>query len=130
MLLVLLLTAVDLAEKRMVSSSLHSRCDSLSQRRDKLIPPTTIIAVGVREQHERDDSHHSKDSDGSIACRIQNSKLKDGVTRVVTNIHARRKALERVACVAKPDTILAWYRRLIAQKSDDSKEHSCPVILE
>jgi len=29
-----------------------------------------------------------------------------------------RKALEQVACVAKPDTILAWYRRLVAQKFD------------
>src|SRR6516225_2694939 len=27
-----------------------------------------------------------------------------------------RKALVQVACVAKPDTILAWYRKLIAQK--------------
>ena len=27
-----------------------------------------------------------------------------------------RAALEQVACVAKPDTILAWYRRLIARK--------------
>ena len=26
-----------------------------------------------------------------------------------------RKALAQVACVAKPDTILAWYRRLIAK---------------
>ena len=25
-----------------------------------------------------------------------------------------RKALAKVACVAKPDTILAWYRRLVA----------------
>jgi hypothetical protein len=32
-----------------------------------------------------------------------------------------RKALSQVACVAKPDTILAWYRRLIAQKFDGSK---------
>ena len=32
-----------------------------------------------------------------------------------------RKALAQVACVAKPDTILAWYRRLIAQKFDGSK---------
>ena len=37
-----------------------------------------------------------------------------------------RKALERVACVAKPDTILAWYRRLIAQKFDGSKQRSYP----
>jgi hypothetical protein len=28
--------------------------------------------------------------------------------------------------VAKPDTILAWYRRLIAQKLDGSKHRSYP----
>src|SRR5918992_5478563 len=32
-----------------------------------------------------------------------------------------RKALQDVACVAKPDTILAWYRRLTARKFDGSK---------
>ena len=32
-----------------------------------------------------------------------------------------RKALREVACVAKPDTILGWYRRLIARKFDGSK---------
>src|ERR1700756_253373 len=37
-----------------------------------------------------------------------------------------RKALEQVACVAKPDTILAWYRRLIAQKFDGFKQRSYP----
>src|SRR6266850_2373294 len=37
-----------------------------------------------------------------------------------------RKALEQVACVAKPDTILAWYRRLVAQKFDGSRLRSFP----
>src|SRR5919107_5152962 len=37
-----------------------------------------------------------------------------------------RKALKEVACVAKPDTILAWYRRLIARKFDGSKFRSYP----
>ena len=37
-----------------------------------------------------------------------------------------RKALKDVACVAKPDTILAWYRRLIAKKFDGSKFRSYP----
>jgi transposase InsO family protein len=37
-----------------------------------------------------------------------------------------RKALSEVACVAKPDTILAWYRRLIASKFDGSKHRSYP----
>jgi putative transposase len=37
-----------------------------------------------------------------------------------------RKALQEVACVAKPDTILAWYRRLIARKFDGSKHRQYP----
>src|SRR5579872_6898053 len=32
-----------------------------------------------------------------------------------------RKALSEVASVVQPDTILAWYRKLIAQKFDGSK---------
>jgi homeodomain-containing protein len=37
-----------------------------------------------------------------------------------------RKVLAQVACVAKPATILAWYRRLIGQKFDGSKCRSYP----
>src|SRR5712691_4659394 len=37
-----------------------------------------------------------------------------------------RKALEQDACVAKLDTILAWYRRLVARKFDGSKQRSYP----
>ena len=37
-----------------------------------------------------------------------------------------RKALSEIAIVAKPETILAWYRRLIAQKFDGSKHRSGP----
>ena len=37
-----------------------------------------------------------------------------------------RKALAKVACVAKPDTILAWYRKLIARKFDGSKHRQYP----
>src|SRR5215472_2365017 len=37
-----------------------------------------------------------------------------------------RKALAKLACVAKPDTILAWYRRLIARKFDGSQSRSYP----
>ena len=35
-----------------------------------------------------------------------------------------RRGLELVAGVARPDTILAWYRRLIARKFDGSKRRS------
>jgi putative transposase len=37
-----------------------------------------------------------------------------------------RKALREVACVAKPDTILARYRRLVANKFDGSKHRQYP----
>src|SRR5215472_17587595 len=37
-----------------------------------------------------------------------------------------RAALQQVARVAKPDTILAWYRRLIARKFDGSKLRTSP----
>jgi putative transposase len=35
-----------------------------------------------------------------------------------------RKALKDVALVAKPDTILAWYQRLVAQKFDGSGQRA------
>jgi hypothetical protein len=37
-----------------------------------------------------------------------------------------RKALAHVACAAKPDTILAWYRKLIAKKFYGSKHRRYP----
>jgi hypothetical protein len=37
-----------------------------------------------------------------------------------------RKALREVACVAEPDTILAWYRRLVSKKFDGSKHRQYP----
>ncbi len=37
-----------------------------------------------------------------------------------------RKALEDVANVVKPDTIMGWYRRLVARKFDGSKSRQYP----
>src|SRR5258708_1217108 len=37
-----------------------------------------------------------------------------------------RRGLKQVACTAKPDTILAWYRRLIARKFDGSRYRAYP----
>ncbi len=37
-----------------------------------------------------------------------------------------RKGLEDVATAAKPDTILGWYRRLVARKFDGSKNRRSP----
>jgi len=55
-------------------------------------------------------------------------RLSDGQRSTLAEIGKRlgRNALSEVACVAKPDTILAWYRRLIAQKFDGSKYRNYP----
>ena len=37
-----------------------------------------------------------------------------------------RRALQQVASVAKPETILAWYRKLIARKFDGSRCRAYP----
>ena len=55
-------------------------------------------------------------------------RLCDGERSTLAELGKRlgRKHLAEVACVAKPDTILAWYRRLIARKFDGSKHRSYP----
>ena len=55
-------------------------------------------------------------------------RLSDPERSTVADIGKRlgRTALQQVACVAKPDTILAWYRRLIARKFDGSKHRFSP----
>jgi putative transposase len=49
--------------------------------------------------------------------------LSDGEKATLAEIAYQlgRKALEELAAVAKPDTLLAWYRKLIANKFDGSK---------
>jgi hypothetical protein len=49
-------------------------------------------------------------------------RLSDGERATLAEIAKRlgRKALQEIACIAKPDTLLAWYRKLVAQKFDGS----------
>jgi putative transposase len=53
----------------------------------------------------------------------QRLRLTDAQRSTLAEIAKRlgRKALAEVAVVAKPETILAWYRRLIARKFEGSK---------
>ena len=55
-------------------------------------------------------------------------RLSDPERATLSEIGKRlgRKALEQIACVAKPDTILGWYRKLVAQKFDGSKKRTYP----
>ena len=55
-------------------------------------------------------------------------RLSDGERATLAEIGRRLgyKGLEQVACIAKPDTILAWYRKLLAKKFDGSKRRRSP----
>jgi hypothetical protein len=51
-------------------------------------------------------------------------RLTDGERKTLAEIGQKlgKKALEDVASIVKPDTILAWHRKLIAQKFDGSQQ--------
>src|SRR3982075_1895919 len=55
-------------------------------------------------------------------------KLSDAERATLGEIGHRvgRKILAEVAAVARPDTILAWYRNLVARKFDGSKARRSP----
>jgi hypothetical protein len=54
--------------------------------------------------------------------------LSDGERRTLAQIGKRlgRKALSEIASVVRPETILAWHRRLVAKKFDGSKKRTDP----
>ena len=60
-----------------------------------------------------------------IAGRV---RLTDGERTTLAEIGQKlgKQALEEVANIVKPDTILAWHRKLVAQKFDGSKQRQAP----
>jgi len=55
-------------------------------------------------------------------------RLRDGERKALTEIGHKlsKKALADVATIVKPDTILGWHRKLVAQKFDGSKQRKAP----
>ena len=55
-------------------------------------------------------------------------RLSDAERSTLAKIAKRlgRKALQEIARVAKPDTLLAWYRQLVAYKFDGSRRRGYP----
>src|SRR5207245_8878230 len=55
-------------------------------------------------------------------------RLSDGERTTLADIGHKlgKQALEDVATIVKPDTILAWHRRLVAQKFDGSPQRKAP----
>ena len=60
--------------------------------------------------------------------QIKDRRLTDGERKTLAEIGKRlgKKALEEVANIVKPDTLLGWHRRLIAKKFDGSKNRHYP----
>jgi putative transposase len=55
-------------------------------------------------------------------------RLSDGERKALAEIGQKlgKQALEEVAKIVKPDTILAWHRKLVAQKFDGSQQRKAP----
>jgi hypothetical protein len=60
-----------------------------------------------------------------IKGRIQ---LSDGERRALAEVGQKlgKQALREVATIVKPDTILGWHRKLVAQKFDGSQQRKAP----
>jgi transposase InsO family protein len=55
-------------------------------------------------------------------------RLTDGERQALAELGQKlgKQALEAVANIVKPDTILAWHRKLVAQKFDSSRQRKAP----
>ena len=56
-------------------------------------------------------------------------RLTDGERKALADIGQKlgKQALKEVATIVKPDTILAWHRKLVAQKFDGSSQRKTPA---
>jgi putative transposase len=55
-------------------------------------------------------------------------RLNDGERKTLAEVGQKlgKQALQEVATIVKPDTILGWHRQLVAQKFDGSKHRKGP----
>ncbi len=55
-------------------------------------------------------------------------RLRDGERKTLAEIGQKlgKQALREVAHIVKPETILAWHRKLVAQKFDGSQQRKIP----
>src|SRR5437879_2655800 len=55
-------------------------------------------------------------------------RLSDGERKALAEIGQKlgKQALKDVATIVKPDTILGWHRKLVAQKCDGSQQRKAP----
>jgi len=96
----------------------HNRMGAAFGLRDRFVQPKLLLQNEYLAAENR-----------ILKARLQPGwRLSDGERATLAEIGKRlgRKGLEQVARLAKPDTILAWYRRLVAEKFDGSKQRRTP----
>ena len=93
-------------------------------------PTETLVMVG----HHVDEELLLRNEYLAAENEILKSKI-EGLVRLTNPERIRlakiskrlgRKGLERVPCIVKPDTLLRWYRDLVAKKFDGSKQRRGP----
>jgi len=86
-------------------------------------------ATGLVNQELLLQNEYLAAENGILRAHLQpRLRLSDGERTTLAEIGRRlgRKGLQQVARIARPDTILGWYRRLIAAKFDGSKQRRSP----
>jgi hypothetical protein len=95
--------------------------------------PRSFQAPRTSKIYPRLEDVKGQDRSGPYTNRILKAQLKGRLRLSDAERHARRdcssagrKVLGEVANVARPDTILAWYRKLVARKFNGSKARRVP----
>jgi putative transposase len=92
-------------------------------RNKKWVRPLAYVTGNVNQELLLQNEYLAAENRILRAMLPTRLRLSDPERATLAEIGKRlgRKALREVACVAKPETILAWYRRLIARKFDGSQ---------
>ena len=85
-------------------------------------------ATGLVNQELLLQNEYLAAENGILRAHLPGLRLSDGERATLAEIGRRlgRKWLQQVARIAKPDTILGWYRKLGAEKFDGSKQRRSP----
>ena len=89
---------------------------------DGLETPTSVYQLLLRNEYPVTENRILRNQ---ITGRV---RLTDGERKALAEIGRKlgKKGLEAVANIVKPDTILAWHRKLVAQKFDGSQRRKAP----
>jgi len=85
-------------------------------------------ATGLVNQELLLQNEYLAAENGILRAHLPGLRLLDSERATLAEIGKRlgRKGLQQVARIAKPDTILGWYRKLVAAQFDGSKQRRSP----